>query len=120
LVWLLGMRWPIELAIRESKDELGLDHHEVRGWRGWHHHLAMSVLAHHVLVWQRLTFGKKAPALTLLQVRLLLSAILPLRPLTPTTVLLLVRYLQHQNFAAATAHRSRPRPLTLPFSSVAT
>jgi SRSO17 transposase len=58
LVWLLGMRWPIELAIRESKEELGMDHYELRGWRGWHHHLTMTLLAHHFLVWQRHTLGK--------------------------------------------------------------
>lgn len=60
LVWLLGMRWPIEVAIRECKDELGLDHYEVRGWRGWHHHLTMTLLAHHFLVWQRGTLGGKS------------------------------------------------------------
>jgi SRSO17 transposase len=59
LVWLLGMRWPIELAIRESKDELGLDHYEVRSWRGWHHHLTISFLAHHFLVWQQIQLGGK-------------------------------------------------------------
>jgi SRSO17 transposase len=59
LVWLLGMRWPIELAIRESKDELGMDHYEVRGWRAWHHHLTMTLLAHHFLVWQRIQVGGK-------------------------------------------------------------
>jgi SRSO17 transposase len=59
LVWLLGMRWPIELAIRACKDELGMDHYEVRGWRGWHHHLTMTLLAHHFLVWQRIQVGKQ-------------------------------------------------------------
>jgi SRSO17 transposase len=63
LVWLLGMRWPMELAIRASKDELGMDHYEVRSWRGWHHHLTMTVLAHHFLVWQRVTLGEKSPRL---------------------------------------------------------
>ena len=60
LVWLLGRRWPIEVAIRESKDDLGMDHYEVRGWRGWHHHLTMTFLAHHFLVWQRLALGGKS------------------------------------------------------------
>ena len=45
LVWLLGLRWPVEQAIKEAKEELGLDHDEVRGWRGWHHHTAMTLLA---------------------------------------------------------------------------
>ena len=59
LVWLLGMRWPVELAIRQGKDELGLDHYEVRGWRGWHHHTTMTLLAHHFLVRLRCRLGGK-------------------------------------------------------------
>jgi SRSO17 transposase len=60
LVWLLGMRWPIEQAIKEGKDELGMDHYEVRTWRGWHHHLTMTLLAHHFLVQLRGQLGKKS------------------------------------------------------------
>ncbi len=45
LVWLLGLRWPVEQAIKEAKEGLGLAHYEVRGWRGWHHHTAMTLLA---------------------------------------------------------------------------
>ena len=59
LVWLSGMRWPVESAIQESKGELGLDHYEVRGWRGWHHHTTMTVLAHHFLVRLRCRVGEK-------------------------------------------------------------
>jgi SRSO17 transposase len=57
LVWLLGMRWPVEQAIKEAKDELGLDHYEVRGWRGWHHHTTMTLLAQHFLVRLRSRLG---------------------------------------------------------------
>ncbi len=49
LAWLLGLRWPVEQAIKEAKEELGLDHYEVRGWRGWHHHTTMTLLAQHFL-----------------------------------------------------------------------
>jgi SRSO17 transposase len=59
LVWASGMRWPVESAIEESKGELGLDHYEVRGWVGWHHHVTLSFLAHHFLVRQRCRMGKK-------------------------------------------------------------
>ena len=59
LVWASGMRWPIESAILESKSELGMDHSEVRGWVGWHHHLTMSCLAHHFLVRLRRQLGGK-------------------------------------------------------------
>ncbi len=59
LVWLAGMRWPIESAIQECKGELGLDHYEVRGWVGWHHHTTMTLLAHHFLVRLRGRVGGK-------------------------------------------------------------
>ena len=54
-----GMRWPVESAIEERKGECGLDHYEVRGWVGWHHHMTMTLLAHHFLVRQRCRLGKK-------------------------------------------------------------
>ncbi len=59
LVWLLGLRWPVEQAIKEAKDELGLAHYEVRGWRGWHHHTTMTLLAQHFLVRLRGRLGEK-------------------------------------------------------------
>jgi SRSO17 transposase len=50
LVRISGMRWPIEACFTECGQELGLDHYEVRSWRGWHHHLTLVLLAHHFLV----------------------------------------------------------------------
>jgi SRSO17 transposase len=38
-------RWRIEQDYRELKEELGLDHFEGRGWRGWHHHVALVSVA---------------------------------------------------------------------------
>jgi SRSO17 transposase len=55
-----GMRWPVEAAILECKSELGMDHYEVRGWVGWHHHMTMTLLAHHFLVRQRCHLGEKS------------------------------------------------------------
>jgi SRSO17 transposase len=59
LVWLLGLRWPVEQAIKEAKEELGLDHYEVRGWRGWHHHTTMTLLAQGFLTRLRRRLGGK-------------------------------------------------------------
>lgn len=59
-------RWPIETAFEEAKSELGMDHYEVRTWRGWHHQMTQTFLAHHFLVRMRLrykkSFGADAPA----------------------------------------------------------
>ena len=54
-------RWPVERGIEEGKGEVGLDHYEVRGWVGWHHHITLSFLAHHFLVQARLRLGEKKP-----------------------------------------------------------
>jgi len=60
LSWLVAQRGAVEIVIREGKEELGLDHYEVRGWRGWHHHLTMTLLAHHFLVRLRRHWGGKS------------------------------------------------------------
>lgn len=60
LVRTSGMRWPIERAFAECKDELGMDHYETRTWRGWHHHQTMTLLAHHFLVRLRIRLSKKS------------------------------------------------------------
>lgn len=56
-----GMRWPIEIAFAEAKGEVGMDHYEVRTWRGWHHHMTQTFLAHHFLTWVRRRGGKPGP-----------------------------------------------------------
>lgn len=40
----------IEEAIKRGKSEAGLSHYEVRNWRGWHHHQALSLIATWFLV----------------------------------------------------------------------
>jgi hypothetical protein len=39
-------RWLIESCLREGKEELGLDHFEVRGWRCVHRHYYITQLSH--------------------------------------------------------------------------
>lgn len=58
LAQLSGARWPIEVAFEEAKGELGMDHYEVRTWRGWHHHMTQTFLAHQFLLRLRLRGGK--------------------------------------------------------------
>jgi len=77
LARMLGMRWPVELTFEQGKQEVGMDEYEVRSWQGWHHHMIMVMLAHHFLVWVRVAWKDRAPALTLNQVRVLLTSVLP-------------------------------------------
>lgn len=50
LVWVSGMRWPIESCFKEGKQHLGMGDYEVRTFLGWHHHMTLVMLAHHFLV----------------------------------------------------------------------
>jgi SRSO17 transposase len=65
LVRVSGLRWPVETALEEAKGELGMDHYETRTWRGWHHQMTQTFLAHHFLVRLRLTLKKQRSALRL-------------------------------------------------------
>jgi SRSO17 transposase len=59
-VWLSGLRWAIEQCFEETKTELGLDHYEVRKYKGWHHHVLVCMLAHFFLWHLKIRLGKKS------------------------------------------------------------
>jgi SRSO17 transposase len=57
-----GGHWSVEQSFQAAKGECGLDEYETRGWVGWHHHTALSLLALWFLVLQRRRLGEKRAA----------------------------------------------------------
>ena len=99
--------YTIEQCFEEAKTELGTDHYEVRTYLGWHHHMLTSMLAHFFLWHLKIRLGKKAPALTVSQLRVLLEVVLPKRTFTIEDVLALVTWMQRRNHRAYLSHRKR-------------
>jgi SRSO17 transposase len=61
LVDIAKLRWRIERDSQELKQEVGLDHFEGRGWRGFHHHATLCIAAYGFLISERETIPPSAP-----------------------------------------------------------
>ncbi len=66
----------IEASFQRGKGEVGMDEYQVRTWQGWHHHMALSLMAVWFLIGETHRGQKLTPALTLPQVRYGLSLLL--------------------------------------------
>ncbi|HKS68189.1 MAG TPA: IS701 family transposase [Candidatus Acidoferrales bacterium] len=61
LVDFAKLRWRIERDYQELKQEVGLDHYEGRGWRGFHHHATLCIAAYGFLIAERATIPPSRP-----------------------------------------------------------
>ena len=66
----------IEASFKRGKGEVGMDAYQVRTWQGWHHHMALSLMAVWFLIGETHRGQQVTPALTLPQVRYGLSRLL--------------------------------------------
>ena len=66
----------IEASFKRGKGEVGMDEYQVRTWHGWHHHMALSLMAVWFLIGETHRGHLLTPALTLPQVRYGLSRLL--------------------------------------------
>jgi SRSO17 transposase len=66
----------IEASFKRGKSEAGMDEYQVRTWEGWHHHMALTLIAVWFLISETHRGQQLTPALTLPQVRYGLSVLL--------------------------------------------
>lgn len=99
-------RYWVERALEDAKGEAGLDQYQVRGWRGWHHHMTMTLLAMLFLLQLTLQFREKAPLLTLQDAREILEEFLPRKSYSPKEFIELLR---QKHLARSSARRSHAK-----------
>ena len=61
LIDIAKLRWRIERDYQELKQEFGLGHFEGRGWRGFHHHATLCIVAYGFLISERETIPPSGP-----------------------------------------------------------
>lgn len=67
LVHVGSARFWVEDCFERAKGEVGLDHYEVRGWMGWHHHMTLCLMALFFLVLEQRRLSERTPAMTVQQ-----------------------------------------------------
>jgi len=87
LAYMQTQRFWIERAFQDAKSELGMADYEVRGWKGWHHHMALVCLALVFTVKERIAQAERLPLLSVRDIVELLEIYLPRRAQTPAAVL---------------------------------
>ncbi len=75
--WAGCQRWSIEVDFKLAKGEVGLDHYELTKYRGWYHHITLSMLALAFLKAVQLQWGKKCVSATVPEIPRLLEVVLP-------------------------------------------
>jgi SRSO17 transposase len=87
LAFMQAQRFWIERSFQDAKSELGLADYELRGWTGWHHHIALVCLAQLFTLRERRLAKATRPLLSVRDLTELLELYLPRRPRTEQEVL---------------------------------
>jgi len=86
LGYMQTQRFWIERAFQDAKSELGMADYEVRGWIGWHHHMAMVCLALLFAIQERAALATQLPLLTVRDLVELFEIYLPRRERNQTEI----------------------------------
>jgi SRSO17 transposase len=106
LAFMPGQRYWIERVLQNGKQDVGLGDYQVRSWRGWHHHMALVMMAMLFTLEERLLHQQTRPLLSGTDIRALLNHFLPRRATTLEEVLrqMEVRHRKRQS-SIDSAHR---------------
>jgi SRSO17 transposase len=112
LAFMQAQRFWIERSFQDAKSELGLADYELRGWTGWHHHIALVCLAQLFTLIERKLARNSRPLLSVRDLTELLEIYLPRRPRTEEEVLRKITRRHRARKRDIERHRKMGRPMT--------
>lgn len=110
LVQMQRQRFWIERSFEDGKSESGLADYQVRGWRAWHHHVALVMMAMLFMLEEKLCHKQSHPLLSCSDIEVLLAHFLPRRDVTVEEV---VRQMEARHKARQKAIESAYRRQSL-------
>ncbi len=87
LVFQQHQRYWVERVFEDSKGTCGMADYQVQKWAGWHHHMALVMMAMFFMLSEKITQKDSSPLLSCADIEALLVYYLPRRDLTEAEVL---------------------------------
>lgn len=108
LAYMQGQRYLVERVFQDAKDQCGMGQYQARGWRSWHHHMTMVILAMQFMLSQQLNNSESLPLLSSNDIVELLTHYLPNRKASEEEIFeqLLTRHEKRQR-AIESAYRKQ-------------
>jgi SRSO17 transposase len=105
--YIQGQRYWVERALQDAKSHSGLGDYQVRGWLGWHHHMAIVLMAMLFMLEERVRHGGTAPMLSTADIERVLKHYLPRRDATEKELFRLLQESHDRRQRATASHRKR-------------
>lgn len=87
LAYMQGQRFWIERSFEDGKSECGMADYQMRGWIGWHHHMALVQMAMLFMLKERIENKEEYPLLSYGDIERLLAKFLPRRDITTDEII---------------------------------
>lgn len=111
LAFMQGQRFWVERALQDAKSEVGMGQYQVRGWKAWHHHMALCMMSLLFMLETRIFYRSQAPLLSCADVRTLMDHFLPKRDRDTEEILRQMKRRHQQRRAATQSAIRKKEPL---------
>ena len=64
-----AQRYFVERSFQECKTDIGMSEYQVRGWKAWHHHMAMCMMAQAYVLAEKKELQQEMPLLSAYDIR---------------------------------------------------